>query len=220
MAMIGGNLGTALMNFVNNTSIKDGLKMGNAFGSLGFKALCGGLDLIGAPDQAKELVHREVRVSAVWKTSSLFSGAMYPGMPLTNGRNCKGKNKPNRTGWSVGVPKGVPDFILGDKPIQDKRVNHVSFNHAFTVGDFKWSLKALHDDYAAKNPRKPNQWTAITGYAKNHTYSRTALFIVGHNKKGLLGGVVTSNEKSAILGMMADTLITQGVIPLVVVVVD
>lgn len=193
--------------------LTDGLEVGNLFGNKAHQLLCFGLDEVGASSDVKEMIHSNVRVAAAWTPTMI-----YPGMPLTNGRNCTGKNKPNRTGWSVGVPYGVPDFIIGDKPIED--LKGPVFNQAFTVGDFKWSLKSLHDYYAAKTPREPNQWTAITGYAKKHTYSRTALFIVGHNKKGLLGGAVTSKEKRAILNMMASTLIREGVIPLVVVMVD
>jgi hypothetical protein len=117
------------------------------------------------------------------------------------------------------VPYGVPDFIIGDKPIA--RVEPpASFNEAFLVGDFKWSARALYDDYAAKHPRKPQQFEAVVGYAREHTYMHTALFIVGHNSKILPGGKTSDKQMRGIKAMLARTLTKKHVLPVVIILVD
>ncbi|HWQ92087.1 MAG TPA: RHS repeat-associated core domain-containing protein [Clostridia bacterium] len=188
----------------------DGFDMGTLFGEKGQQVLC---KTLGKIDGMEDQIHTHVRVSAA---PSRFGPI---GTPLTRGRDCNDEpGLPKSTGWSVGIPYGIPDFIIGDKPIAS--VKPRSFNQALLVGDFKWSAKALHDDYAAKQPRKPEQYAAVIGYAKRHTLMHVGLFIVGHNKSTLPGGKASKTEMTRIKTMMGKTLVKQQVLPVVLIVAE
>lgn len=90
------------------------------------------------------------------------------------------------------------------------------YNQSFTVGDFKFSARVLYNDYVAKNARKPEQFDAIVAYAGDHTYLRTALFVVVRNGKDPRYGlnVVEMTQTKVMLGGKA---LTRGVIPVMVV---
>lgn len=67
-----------------------------------------------------------------------------------------------------------PDFILSPgKPL----MGDGKTRDGFLIGDIKLSGTALQVAYLGRKPAQEGQWLAITGYCKNHSYSRTALFI-------------------------------------------
>jgi hypothetical protein len=206
---LGHDWANALAKIVGQA--QNGFDLGNAFGTLGGQLLC---NTLGKIDGLEDQIHTGVRVSAA---PSRFGPV---GTPLTRGKDCTGEKnlpRPNPMGQSVGIRYGVPDFIIGDKPIAD---DGRSYNEAFLVGDFKWSAKALHDDYAAKHPRQPEQYAAVIGYAHEHTYLHTALFIAGHNSKILPGGRISDKQMRQVKAMLARTLTKQHVLPAVINLVD
>jgi len=212
MGFLGFDWATSLQNIIAQAanSKTPGLTIGRDFGALGARMLC---STIGRIDGLEDQIHSEVRVSAVQ------SGRGPVGTPLTAGRPCPpGENQPRPRGWTVGIKYAIPDFIIGDKPIAS--VAPRAFNRSFLVGDFKLSAKALYDDYAAKKPRKPEQFDATIGYAKQHTFMRTALFIIGHNSKALPGGKATKKEMLQVKKLMGRTLVKKGVLPAYIVLVD
>jgi hypothetical protein len=124
-------------------------------------------------------------------------------------------NQPRPIGMTVGVGCGIPDFIIGDKPIS--RVGPIGYNQAFIVGDFKWSLQAMYDDYARSHPRHPEQFTATIGYAQKHTFMHAALFIVG-NDKGKTK--LSAGNKATLVTLLSKQLVSKQVVPAVVILRD
>jgi hypothetical protein len=108
----------------------------------------------------------------------------------------------------------VPDFIIGAQPVAS--FQGPQYNQSFAVGDFKFSARALYNDYVAKHARKPEQFDAIVAYADNHTYLRTALFVVVRNGKNPRYGLTPAEmvQTKALLGRKG---LTRGVLPVMVV---
>jgi RHS repeat-associated protein len=84
------------------------------------------------------------------------------GHPRSNGFDCD-----DNTAQGNCFPH--PDFILGSKSPMTRG------EKAFVIGDAKWQATTLN--WYFKNPRRYRQWQAITGFARQHTYSKTTLFI-------------------------------------------
>jgi len=183
------------------------LDAGVQFGDIGYGILC---QTIGRIPGMQDQIHRQVRVAA----ESGRGGLIRVGDPLTAGFHCpfSNPNQPRPEKRSVGISYGIPDFIIGDKPIRSLLLG--DYNQAFIVGDFKWSLQAMYDDYARQHPRKPQQFSATIGYAQRHTFMHAALFIVvNDNGKTRL----PTGKKATLVALLSKQFVSKQVVPVVII---
>jgi RHS repeat-associated protein len=132
------------------------------------------------------------------------------GDPFTPGKHCPNKENPGRPGLQP-VSWAVPDFIISSHPPYGVKGGMPS---AFLVGDFKGASATLYNAYVRGGNR--DQFTGIIDYAKKHTYSQTALFIVGFNNLGSHERGKQSPEWRKIRSLMGRQLTRRGVIGIVV----
>jgi RHS repeat-associated protein len=132
------------------------------------------------------------------------------GLPLGNGFTCneelKGEafNKKLVELFKLGVPR--PDFIIGSKPPKSEK----GYPKTWLIGEFKGTTGILYRSYF-KPATEINQYVATLNYAKKHTYTRTALFIVGMREKGKLNTLMKE--------LMAKDALKYQVIPYIIIIV-
>jgi len=144
-----------------NQFLEKGIFAGNTFTDAGRKAFC---SVLGDSEWA-DRIHFEVNIRN--KGTDI-------GDPADNGIGCA----PNQN-WQGNVKPVIlpghsrPDFILGDPPWRGPGI----YSDAYLVGDLKLTTSTLYHDYV-KPKRNIEQFNAIRAFAKKHTRSHTAIFLV------------------------------------------
>jgi RHS repeat-associated protein len=162
--------------------------------------ICAGFKKIGMEDE----FHYNVRIHNSGRKS---------GNPFTPGKHCVNKENPGIPGMQP-LSWAVPDFIISSKPPYGVRGGMPS---AWLVGDFKATAGTFYNSYVVGTKR--DQFTGIIDYAKKHTSSRTAVFVVGWNNIGSHKRN-QSPEWKQIRRLMGKQLTSRGVLGLMVAIID
>ncbi len=105
------------------------------------------------------------------------------GEPKSNGFDCDDLKSPQ------GNKYPHPDFVLSSSEPKSKQP-------AYVVGEAKWQATTLR--WYFYKPQSKSQWRAITAYAREHTYSKTALFITfARGDKNVFKNVVQQMKKDS-----------------------
>jgi RHS repeat-associated protein len=147
-------------------------RQGNALQMVLWEALCYVLRNAGQ-DWSKAL-HHEVWVASSPGVSLVH--AIYPGDPLTPGKNCIGDNPQNLSALTVTTQWRIPDLIVGQYP----PLNPVTggANTEMLDGEIKLKASTFFKCYFIPGYNKP-QMKAILQYARRHTEWHTSMFFVG-----------------------------------------
>jgi hypothetical protein len=141
-------------------------------------------------DKVEELFCDKLGIpEVVW-----FAATIMPdGDVWESGYSCS-KNKPpdkslTRTPALAGHAR--PDFIISTQPPDDD-VN------SLMIGDIKLSVATIFTSYFAPGAKQENQWLAIANFAREHTYTRFALFICARqgNKSAADSARVELNKRA------------------------
>jgi RHS repeat-associated protein len=102
----------------------------------------------------------------------------YPGIRPENGNvDFAGLNCPNLSAPKLVAGLRYPDFLLSEVPPTDTTGTRAS-GKSIVIGDVKLSGNSLYYQYVKSGPQnKRDQFDAITRYARQGTYSRTAVFL-------------------------------------------
>jgi hypothetical protein len=109
----------------------------------------------------------------------------------------------------------VPDFIISSEPPLGARGAMPS---GWLVGDFKASSATFYNAYVSPGLNRA-QFNAIADYARKHTYTKTAVYIVGWNNLGSHKRT-QSKEWKQIRSLLGKQLTRKGVIGLMVTVLN
>jgi len=129
----------------------------------------------------------------------------YPGIRRSGRAEFNGVNCPDLTLPKYEPARFYPDFVISEVPPAETS-KQLPTGKAILIGDVKLSGNSLYNQYVNKKSRhyKPGQFDAISRYAGQHTYTRTAVFLTaftGHKsnleqvrvllaKDGLKKGVI------------------------------
>jgi RHS repeat-associated protein len=134
------------------------------------------------------------------------------GQPYSDGYNCnlvgndKGRRSLSRRGAFPSEKFSQPDFIFKNSPPTQEPPKEL------LIGDVKYSVKSLYDAYV--DGGNPDQWNAITNYAKysnGHEYAPITFFATFTGAKKSVGTWIKAlEEKSIEAGVVTFILNLQG----------
>jgi RHS repeat-associated protein len=99
----------------------------------------------------------------IWLEAELDSS----GTPLSDGRKCGPARKSKHSSATK------PDYIFSIWPPTELG----GLKRGFLIGDFKISMKALYNAYAAPRAKKISQWNALASFARRYQYLPVTLFV-------------------------------------------
>jgi RHS repeat-associated protein len=103
------------------------------------------------------------------------------GRPLNDGYTCRDLQD-GVPGGALQIVPGAkrPDFVIGARPYANR-----SYPRTWVIGDVKRTTGTIYNAYVrGGNGSNPGQFDAIVNYARDHTYSRVAVFIAITNGSG------------------------------------
>jgi len=176
-----------------NTFLEKGIFAGNKFSDAGRKAFCS----VFKDSEWAGRIHFEV---------SIRDKGPDIGDPANNGVGCSpGQDWDGTVKQLIFPGHSRPNFIFGDPPFIRKGI----YRDAYLVGDFKLTTATLYHDYIEK--RNINQFNAIRAFAKKHTKSHTAVFLV-LSKDRKLSAVANKAQIQYMKKLLTARLMRKGVI--------
>jgi RHS repeat-associated protein len=101
----------------------------------------------------------------------------YPGLKANGEAETPGLNCPRLSPPGFATDRFYPDFVLSEvSPTEASRTDPPG--KSIFIGDFKLSGNSLYNQYVRSGPQnKREQFDAITRYARQHSYTHTAVFL-------------------------------------------